>query len=437
MIGPRARRSWVLLACLLFCGCMPSVASRLVTIKLVKPPEVELQQIRSIGVLPFESAQTLGLHMAEEVAARLDRKPCRARLLQVPEDFSWKPDSLNLLAKETGVDALLLGEVTEYAVGVSSEEMPMLKLPDPWGEDAANLNWVGMRENPAIAEAFYYRLTSRRAPEVVTVSVTRAHFAITLEIRLLEPETGALLWEQRLSRSLQRISLPDTPLEMEAEIYALQQSTINEVIGRLAPQEAEVQRMLRAPGIAMEARVARLMRKGIEAARDEDWGSAEEFFQKAVELAPEEASTNGNLGVVYEKAGRYLEALAAYKRAYRCQPRDPTYRHYSNDLQTAFIPDLSREELPTLVLGIRGDGILYLDAGGDRRGHPDDTFSVYRVLLKRDPDSHRIIEVRDVEIARGKIIEVRPLISLGQVFMVNPELEIRGGDMVRLWPGQP
>jgi tetratricopeptide (TPR) repeat protein len=74
--------------------------------------------------------------------------------------------------------------------------------------------------------------------------------------------------------------------------------------------------------------------------------------------APDECSVNGHLGIAYEKNGRLLEAVAAYERAYRCQPRDPTYRYYSDDLQAAFVPDLGGQDLPILVLGVRADGIL-------------------------------------------------------------------------------
>jgi tetratricopeptide (TPR) repeat protein len=100
--------------------------------------------------------------------------------------------------------------------------------------------------------------------------------------------------------------------------------------------------------------------------------------------APDECSVNGHLGIAYEKNGRLLEAVAAYERAYRCQPRDPTYRYYSDDLQAAFVPDLGGQDLPILVLGVRADGILYLNGSDKQSHHSGNEFTVYRTEVVRE-----------------------------------------------------
>jgi tetratricopeptide (TPR) repeat protein len=181
----------------------------------------------------------------------------------------------------------------------------------------------------------------------------------------------------------------------------------------------------------MDPWVAKLVRQGIKAAERDDWTEAESLFLKALEQASEECSITGNLGVVYERTGRLLEAVAAYERAYRCQPRDPTYRYYSDDLQTAFVPELDKEDLPTLVLGVREDGVMYLDGGKSRHHHPGDVFVLYRMQVWRDTETAKITRIKEVEFARGEIIEVREQMSLGRLVLFDPELEVHRGDLVR------
>ncbi|MEJ2235588.1 MAG: hypothetical protein P8X67_16865, partial [Syntrophobacterales bacterium] len=133
--------------------------------------------------------------------------------------------------------------------------------------------------------------------------------------------------------------------------------------------------------------------------------------------------------------GRLLEAVAAYERAYRCQPRDPTYRYYSDDLQAAFAPDLGEQDLPILVLGVRADGIIYLNGSDNQSHHPGNEFTVYRTEIVREQSSDRIRMFRKLELARGRIVEVRQHLYLGQLLLYNPEREVRSGDLA-LFEGQ-
>jgi hypothetical protein len=123
--------------------------------------------------------------------------------------------------------------------------------------------------------------------------------------------------------------------------------------------------------------------------------------------------------------------VAAYERAYRCQPRDPTYRYYSDDLQAAFVPDLGGQDLPILVLGVRADGIIYLNGSDNQSHHSGKEFTVYRTEVVREQSSDRIRVFRKRELARGRIVEVRQHVYLGQLVLYNPEREVRSGDLVR------
>jgi tetratricopeptide (TPR) repeat protein len=176
---------------------------------------------------------------------------------------------------------------------------------------------------------------------------------------------------------------------------------------------------------------AKWVRRGIQAATLEDWQEAERMFLRAMQEAPDECSVNGHLGIAYEKNGRLLEAVAAYERAHRCQPRDPTYRYYSDDLQAAFVPDLDEQDLPIMVLAVRADGIIYLNGSDHQKHNPGNEFTVYRTEVVREQSSDRVRVFRKRELARGRIVEVRQHVYLGQLLLYNPEREVRSGDLVR------
>jgi tetratricopeptide (TPR) repeat protein len=403
-----------------------------VTVELVKTPELDMQRVKAIGVLPFNSPdKALGRHLAVEMAKRLSRESLLARMIQTPEPQQPEGDSLLELGKQANVDGLLLGEIIEHSVQASKDTISMLAYPQFGAVDPAELGWVGIRGNPSMDDAFYYRLESMQVPNTVQLSIVKVAYSLTVHLRLIEVQSGTTLWEEKLARHSESRRLPESPVETAAEVRLIQTSIADEVVARLRPQKTSVQRILRAPRFTMDPWVAKLVRQGIKAAERDDWTEAESLFLKALEQASEECSITGNLGVVYERTGRLLEAVAAYERAYRCQPRDPTYRYYSDDLQTAFVPELDKEDLPTLVLGVREDGVMYLDGGKSRHHHPGDVFVLYRMQVWRDPETAKITRIKEVEFARGEIIEVREQMSLGRLVLFDPELEVHRGDLVR------
>jgi len=428
---------WFLMIAILISGCGPPITTRLVTIDLQKESEADIQSVRTIGVLPFKSPEPdLGPRMAAEIAKRLDsgllgQGPFVARVIRVPIDFKPEATSLRKLGEKVQVDVLLLGEVSRYSVQASQDTSRMLALPKFGSGDASEYDWVGFRENPAIADTFYYRIQSLQATKPVDVSITTVRSSLTVRLRLVEIQSGSTLWEREIARSYERISLPGPPVETEAEVEALMASIAEEVVARLMPQESTVQRILRTPQFSMTPVAAKWVRRGIQAATLEDWQEAERLFLRAMQEAPDECSVNGHLGIAYEKNGRLLEAVAAYERAYRCQPRDPTYRYYSDDLQAAFVPDLGEQDLPILVLAVRADGIIYLNGSDHQKHNPGNEFTVYRTEVVREQSSDRIRVFRKRELARGRIVEVRQHLYLGQLLLYNPEREVRSGDLVR------
>ena len=423
---------WLLIPLLLISGCTKPLVSRLVTIEVVKPPEVDIQRVKTIGVLPFKSPeQTMGRQLQTEMVKGLTSEMFLAFTVQVDEDFRPTSEALRELGKRANVSGLLLGEITEYSVQASRDTKSMLALEEFGAGEPAKYGWVGVSEDPSIVDVFYHSLENLQRPKTVQVSITRMSYTLAVHLRLVETASGSTIWEKKISRHLERISLPGRPVNTGAEVKRIQASIVEEATTHLRPQESTVQRMLRTPLVTIDPKVTKLIRKGIKAAAKNNWEKAERLFLEVLEKDPSQCAIIGNLGVVYERSGRFMEALAAYERAHRCQPKDPTYKYYTDDLQTAFAPHLSKEELPAQVLGVREDGIIYLDGGEERNNDPGDAFIIYRTLTRRDQKSPGIKGFVETEIARGEIIEVREQMSLGRLLLYDPTRKIRRGDLLR------
>ena len=436
-VGRRRWLKWFLVAATVFSGCGPPVTTRLVTMDLEKPPEAEIQSIKTIGVMPFSSpASDVGRKMAVDIAKALDSGvpglgPFAARTIRAAEDFKPTADSIRKLGQKEQVDALILGEISQFSVQTSRANQPMLSVPEFGSGDYSEYEWVGILEEESIKDTYYYRILPRQDQNTVEISINKLVSSLTAQVRLVETKSGSTLWEQEITRKFERIRFSGAEADTEAEIRNLLISIANEVAARLKPQESRVQRLIKVPHFGMVPVAAKWVRRGIQAAAENDWLRAEKLFLKALEEAPDECTVNGNLGVAYEMNGRYLEAVAAYEKAYRCRPKDPTYRYYSDDLQRAFAPDLKQEDLPTTVVGVGGDGTIYLSKCGRGSHPPGQRFTIYRTEVERYQRGAKIKNFKETDLARGRIIEVDKKMSLGQLLLFNPELNVRRGDLVR------
>jgi tetratricopeptide (TPR) repeat protein len=434
------RKGWMkcfIVAAIIFGGCGPPITTRMVTIDLEKPPEAEMQGIKTIGVLPFSSPVSyIGRKMAADLAKALDSGPLglgpfAARMIRTPEDFEPTASSIRKLEQTVEVDALVLGEIKQFSAQTSRVTRPMLSRPEFGPGDPGQYEWQGISEDASIKDKYYYRIISRQDPETVEVSITKLVSSLDVRIKLVDTQNGSILWEQEIARKSERIKFAGSQAETEAEVDRLVLSMVNEVVARLKPEEHRVQRLIKVPHFNMTPVAAKWVHRGIQAAAEDDWPQAEKLFLQALKEAPDECTVNGNLGVAYEKNGRLLEAVAAYERAYRCRPRDPTYRYYSDDLQSGFAPNLKREDLPTIVLGVGGDGTIYM-SGGARDGHPaGKRFTVYRTEIGRSQNGAGVEWFKETDLARGRIVEVKEQLSLGQLLLYSSELAVQRGDLVR------
>jgi len=431
---------WFAVAAIFLGGCGPPITTRLVTIELAKPLEAEVQGIKTIGVIPFSSpASDIGRRMAADLARALDSGllglgPFAARLIKTTEDFEPTAESFIKLGQTVQVDGFILGEISQFSLQTSKATQPMLSRPEFGPGDPAQYEWLGISEDVPIAETYYYRISPHKDAETVEDSTTKLVSSLGVRIRLVESQNGSTLWEREITRKSEKVRFSSAQGETAAEIDSLVLSIVNEVVDRLKPEEHSVQRLVKAPHFGMNPVAAKWVRRGIQAAAKEDWPQAEKLFLQALKEAPDECTVNGNLGVAYEMNGRLLEAVAAYERAYRCRPRDPTYRYYSDDLQGGFAPSLKKEDLPTIVLGVGGDRTIYMTGCGKGGHSAGQKFTIYRREVRRSQDSARIEWFKETDLARGRIIKLDEHLLLGQLLLYNPELEVRRGDLVRFDP---
>ncbi|MGD9208925.1 MAG: hypothetical protein PVH39_10600, partial [Syntrophobacterales bacterium] len=233
--GRKMWKQWLLIIAILMSGCGPPITTRLVTIDLEKESEADIQSLRTIGVLPLSSPDPdVGTRMAAEIVNRLDsgllgQGAFVARVIKRPKDFKPEATFLKKLGEKNQVDALLLGEVSGYSVQASRETSRMLALSKFGSGEASEYDWVGFKENPSIIDSFYYRIQSSQAAKLVDVTITTVRFSLTVQLRLVEIQSGSTIWEREIARNYERISLPGPSVETEAEVELLMVSIAEEV----------------------------------------------------------------------------------------------------------------------------------------------------------------------------------------------------------------
>lgn len=165
---------WLLIPLLLISGCTKPLVSRLVTIEVEKPPEVDIQRVKTIGVMPFKSPeQTVGRQLQTEMVKGLTSEMFLALTVQVDKNFQPTSDAFRKLGKRANVSGLLLGEITEYSVQASRDTRSMLALQEFGTGEPAKYGWAGVSGDPSIAGEFYYSLENLQRPKNVQVSITR------------------------------------------------------------------------------------------------------------------------------------------------------------------------------------------------------------------------------------------------------------------------
>ncbi|HEY9786873.1 MAG TPA: tetratricopeptide repeat protein [Candidatus Obscuribacterales bacterium] len=90
--------------------------------------------------------------------------------------------------------------------------------------------------------------------------------------------------------------------------------------------EAALQRAKLAVMAAKEEEVQRLMDEGVNLWRARRGNEATEKFEQVLRLDPRNAEAHFSMGIIYEAAGNFAEALASYRKAYDIQPANKDYK---------------------------------------------------------------------------------------------------------------
>jgi Flp pilus assembly protein TadD len=206
--------------------------------------------------------------------------------------------------------------------------------------------------------------------------LARAELAMTRELAARHEWPAVLASVQSLHTH--GLRSPET-LTLRAAAYREQ--------GMLEDAEADLREALKldrgyAPAHAALAVVLDLKHAGAE---------AEEHHQRAVEIAPGNASYLNDLGFALYARGKYPEAVAALRRATELAPAEPRYR---NNLGFAYARtgDFTRAEQQFALAGSSAEKHVNLGFAYETVGNWRQAFDAYSEAVRLDPTSDRARE---------------------------------------------
>ena len=84
---------------------------------------------------------------------------------------------------------------------------------------------------------------------------------------------------------------------------------------------------------AKEAELQRLLAEGVELWRNRQASLATEKFEQVIRLDPNNSEAHFSMGIIYEAAGNYAEALSSYKKASASRPDNKDYKNAIADVE--------------------------------------------------------------------------------------------------------
>lgn len=333
-----------------------------VTVKVLRPPDLDLKGIEKIAVADFQGPGWSGSQAASMLTAKLfdagrfqivEREKLAGVLEEQALSLSGVVDKQSAaeVGKILGVDAIVYGEVTSYQTGDPIEGSKFRKVvksgeykkeevvsDQPYRVRTATVG-IGFR----IVDVNTGQLKMARTgsasirPEDELSGVRKALYVLTgmvvisAAIAVLskvlsqeKPEEGED--EERASPFPPPAEVPPPPpppLLPEDEILNdLMGEVVDAFVTQIAPHYEMVTRTLEEDG--------GLVKMGVEYAQNGLWKKARVAWKEAIRLSPDDDLAHYNLGVAYEVQGELRLAAEEYEKALSIKPREPYMRALVN-----------------------------------------------------------------------------------------------------------
>jgi TolB-like protein/DNA-binding winged helix-turn-helix (wHTH) protein len=288
--------------------------------------------ITSIAVLPFvnetgdPNAEYLSDGISESLINSLSQLP-GVKIIARSSAFKYKGTEvdLNEVAKSLGVEAILIGRVTQRGenLSISVELVNASDKTQVWGEQYDRK----LSDLLAIQREIAGEIVEKLKPKVsgeekgLAKHYTESNEAYQLYLK------GRFYWNKRTAEALKKsIEYFNQAIEKDpgfALAYAGLADSYVVPANRLPPREA----MPKAKAAAIQAleldetlAEAHASLGRVFAAYDWDWTSAEKEYKRAIEVNPRYVIAHQWYGGYLEAMGRHNEAIAERKRAQEMEP---------------------------------------------------------------------------------------------------------------------
>lgn len=310
----------VFLTCLLDCG--PTK----VPIKVLKPAEVDMIGIKKVAVAEFRGERHSGSLAANILTSNLmatDHYDIleREKLEKVVDEHKLSmsglvnEDDAKELGRFLGVDGLIFGEVSTYRVE-----------PDERGiEKVTKKVWTGEYERDKNGKIvmqktlFGKKVKKKKYKEVLVDEPYRIRRgSVTVNLRIVNVETGALVYSRAISRSYNSGKVLDSSSRTlpakENILNNLMKQVLDNFVKQIAPHYVTQYK-------AIEGGKGEIDR-GKKFAKNGLWPEAQQVWERAAKSNPNNPTAWYNLGLAHEVQGKLEVAEKYYQKAASINPKD-------------------------------------------------------------------------------------------------------------------
>jgi len=270
-------------------GCF----NKLVTIRAVEPAMKEIVGINRLAVidLTYEPRPEVGRNIANVIVAELNQSGGfdvmeRSAVAKVLEEQKFGTSGMvdtatvSAIGKLLGVDGVVVGEVVAFAAGSKA-----------FGKEGT----------------------------------------VTVNIRLVNVQSAKVIFSDSITVDYNKFMAGE---RKEAILSQLSQDVAKQFVGKIAPHYVERKKVLLSTG----GDAGKPNKRGITFASNGLWDKAQEQFEEALQIAPDNAAVHNNLAVCHEHFGKLHNAIEEYEKAIRLNPDEEAIHKNLAGIRDTFRP---------------------------------------------------------------------------------------------------